>query len=96
MTPHDRLIFDNETNDQGQDIAQSKLCKGEQLVPGTGILTENLKKGSLLSTTAFCLLEIFRARLQGGKGIREGEHAGSVLFPHQMLERSPEEVSAES
>ena len=38
-----------------------------------------------------------RPKLQGGERVRsEGEEAGSVLFPHQMLERSPEGVSAES
>ena len=43
------------------------------------------------------MFEIFRPRLQGGEGVRgEGEQAGSVLFPHQVLERSPEEFSAES
>ena len=40
---------------------------------------------------------MFRPRLQGGERVRsEGEQAGSVLFPDQMLERSPEGVSAES
>ena len=42
------------------------------------------------------MLEMFRSRLQGGERLREGQHAGSVLFPHAMLERSPQGFSAES
>ena len=43
------------------------------------------------------MFEMFRPRLQGGERVRsEGEQTGSVLFPHQMLERSLEGVSAES
>ena len=40
---------------------------------------------------------MFSSILQGGERARSGgEQTGSVLFPHQMLERSPEGVSAES
>ena len=40
---------------------------------------------------------MFSAILQGGERVRSGgEKTGSVLFPHQMLERSPEGVSVES
>ena len=55
LIPHDLLKFDNETNDKGEPTTQSKLCEGERLIPGTGLLTGSLKKGLRRSTITFCI-----------------------------------------
>ena len=44
LIPHDQLIFENERNEAGQPTTQSTLCEGERLIPGSGLLTMELKK----------------------------------------------------
>ena len=44
MIANDRLIGTLEKADEGPPTTPSKLCKGERLIPGTGLLTKELKK----------------------------------------------------
>ena len=51
LIPHDLMIDikDKERNEAGEPIIQSTLCEGERLIPGTGVLTDDLKKSSFES-----------------------------------------------
>ena len=46
LISHDHLISAKERNEAEQPTTQSTLCEGERLIPGTGLLTKELKKSS--------------------------------------------------
>ena len=49
LISHDHLISAKERNEAEQPTTQSTLCEGERLIPGTGLLTKELKKSSFQS-----------------------------------------------
>ena len=44
LISNDQLIATHEKTDKGAPTTPSNLCEGERLIPGTGLLTKELKK----------------------------------------------------